>query len=225
MAKIRIMLVDDHTVVRAGMRALFDRQADMEVVAEADTAAAAFQQATIFQPDVVLLDLTMPGGGSLALIAKLVKQEPPPHVLVLSMHDDPAYARSALAAGATGYVVKTVSQQDLLAAVHAVRRGQVFVDLDDEAKTASVFGSAGPAGRVSSEAGGAKLSAREVEVLRLLGQGHTNQAIAEQLDISPKTVATYRARIADKLGLKTTADFVRYATDTGLLSSSDRQSP
>lgn len=215
MAKIRLMLVDDHTVVRAGLRALLDRQADMEVVAEADSAAAAFSQAVLARPEVVLLDLTMPGGGSLDLVARLIKLDAAPHVLVLSMHDDPAYARSALAAGATGYVVKTISQQDLLAAVHAVRRGQVFVDLDDHAKTASVFSAAGLAGRRSLDSVGAKLSEREMEVLRLLGRGHTNQAVAEQLDISPKTVATYRARIADKLGLKTTADFVRYAADTG----------
>ncbi len=216
MDKIRLLLIDDHTVVRAGLRALFDRQADMEVVAEADSAAEGFRLAAADHPDVVILDLTLPAGGSLELIGRLRGLQPPPHVLVLTMHDDPAYARSAVAAGASGYAVKTVGEQDLLTAVRGIRRGQVFVDLDDEARTAAVFGPAALAGRKGQPPAVSKLSEREREVLRLLGQGHTNLAIAEQLDISPKTVATYRARIAEKLGLKTTAEFVRYVTDTGL---------
>jgi DNA-binding NarL/FixJ family response regulator len=214
------MLVDDHTVVRAGLKALFDQQADMEVVAEADTAGSAFGQAKDARPDVVILDLTLPGGGSLELIGKLQHLKPPPRVLVLTMHDDPAYARSTLASGASGHVVKTIREQDLLVAVRAVQRGQVFVDLDDEAKTALVFAPTGAAGKANPTTSG-KLSKRELEVLRRLGQGQTNQAIADQLEISPKTVATYRARIAEKLGLKTTADFVRYASDTGLSSTPD----
>lgn len=221
MAKLRLMLVDDHTVVRAGLRALFDGQVDMEVVAEADNARDALIRAANAGPEVLILDLTLPGGGSLELIGHLQRLAKPPRVLVLSMHDEPAYARSALAAGASGYVVKTIREQDLLIALRAIQRGQVFVDLDDEAKTASVFTPTGSAGNKNSSAAG-KLSEREFEVLRLLGQGQTNQAVAEQLDISPKTVATYRARIAEKLGLRTTADFVRYATDTGISASSDR---
>jgi two-component system response regulator NreC len=222
--RMRLMLVDDHTVVRAGLRALFDRQPDMEVVAEAGSAAEALGQMTPklsaagpAWPDVVVLDLTLPGGGGLDLIGKLLGLEPKPRVLVLSMHDDPAYARSALAAGASGYVAKTVREPDLLAAVRAIRRGQVFVDLDDEVRTASVFGPGGVTGARRGPATVGKLSERELEVLRLLGQGYTNQAAAEQLDLSPKTVATYRARIAEKLGLRTTADFVKFAADTGLL--------
>ncbi len=219
MHKIRLLLVDDHTVMHAGLRALFDRQADMAVVAEAGSAAEALDQARAVLPEVVVLDLTLPGGSSLELVGKLLALEPKPHVLMLTMHDDPAYARSALAAGASGYVVKTVRESDLLAAVRAIRRGQVFIDLDNEARTASVFGRAGAAGLMGDASAAGKLSERELEVLRLLGQGYTNQAVAEQLDISPKTVATYRARIAEKLGLKTTADFVKFAADTGLLDS------
>ncbi len=155
----------------------------------------------------------------MSVIQALRHWQAPPRVLVLTMHDDPAYARAALAAGAAGYLVKTVSEQDLLAAVRAVRRGQVVVDLDNEARTAGVFGNPGPgiSGRGPSPL--CSLSEREQEVLRLLGQGHTNQAVADQLDLSAKTVATYRARIAEKLGLKTTADFVRFASDNGLLGS------
>lgn len=210
MGKIRLMLVDDHAVLRAGLRAVFDHQPDLETVAEAGTAAGALDRAAAARPEVVVLDLTLPGGG-MGLIGKLTAREPPPRVLVLTMHDDPAYARAALAAGATGYVVKTIGEEDLLTAVRAVHRGQAFVDLDDEAKTAAVFG---PAGRPSAPA--TRLSDRERAVLALLGRGHGNQEVADRLDLSPKTVATYKARIAEKLGLKTTADFVRYAADTGL---------
>jgi two-component system response regulator NreC len=220
------MLVDDHKVVRAGLRMLIDGEADMKVVAEAESAAAVPGFVAAEKPDVLVLDLTLPGGGSLPLIENLAKQDAAPRVLVLTMHNDPTYVRAALAAGAGGYVVKTIGEQQLLAALRAVRRGQVVIDLDDEARTASVFASLAP--RASRGAGtrGVRLSARELQVIRLLGQGHTNQVVAEKLDLSPKTVATYRGRIAEKLGLKTTADFVKYATDTGLLGvSSETSSP
>jgi DNA-binding NarL/FixJ family response regulator len=218
------MLVDDHKVLRSGLRALINQQADLEVVAEADTIREARKLVDSTQPDLVILDLTLPGGGSLELIGELVERGPVPRVMVLSMHNDPAYARAALGAGATGYLVKTVSEEDLLAAIRAVRRGKAVVDLDNEVRTASVFGVGGPQSLHAPSEATVGLSQREREVLRLLGQGHTNQAIAEQLDISPKTVATYRARIGEKLGLKTTADFVRYATDTGLSSGTDTPS-
>ncbi len=221
MEKARLMLVDDHTVLRAGLRTLINQQPDLEVVAEAHAIDAARQLAGRTALDVVVLDLTLAGGGSLDFVSDLVEKGPLPRVLVLSMHNDPAYARAALGAGAIGYVVKTVSEQDLLVAIRAVRRGKAVVDLDDEARTASVFGAAGPQTVHGSTRATVGLSPREREVLQLLGQGHTNLAVAEQLDISPKTVATYRARIGEKLGLKTLADFVRYATDTGLLGSSD----
>lgn len=217
MDKARLMLVDDHKVVRAGLRALINQQSDLEVVAETENARAALQLAGGTALDVVVLDLTLPGGGSLELISELVERGPLPRVMVLSMHNDPAYARAALGAGATGYVVKTVSEEDLLAAIRSVRRGKAVVDLDDDARTASVFGSGNLHAIRSPLHATVGLSPREREVLSLLGQGHTNQAIADKLDVSPKTVATYRARIAEKLGLKTTADFVRYAADTGLI--------
>lgn len=196
----------------------------MEVVAEADTTHEASSLVEVAHPDLVVLDLTLPGGGSFELIGELVERGPLPRVMVLSMHNDPAYARAALGAGATGYVVKTVGEDDLLAAIRAVRRGKAVVDLDDEARTASVFGATGGHSVNSPSEATVGLSPREREVLRLLGQGHTNQAVAEQLDISPKTVATYRARIVEKLGLKTTADFVRFATDMGAGGGSEPHS-
>jgi DNA-binding NarL/FixJ family response regulator len=216
MSKIRVMLVDDHTVLRAGVRVLVNGQPDMEVVAEADNARDAAIRAEAARSDVLVLDLTLPGGASLPLIEQLQSRAEPPRVLVLTMHDDPAYVRAAVASGAIGYVVKKIREQDLLEAIRSVHRGRMVIDLDDEARTASVFQAIqSPRARVQS----VKLSDREQEVLRLLGRGFTNQAVAEQLDLSPKTVATYRARIAEKLGLKTTADFVKYAIDTGLLTA------
>ena len=208
------MLVDDHVVLRSGLRALINQETDLEVVSEAGTARDARAHLGSAQPDVLVLDLTLPGGGSLELIRELADRGPPPRVLVLSMHNDPAYARAALGAGATGYVVKTVSEEDLLAAIRAVDRGKVVVDLDDEALTASVFAAGHPLAATD-------LSAREREVLKLLGQGYSNQEIADRLELSPKTVATYKARIGEKLGLHTTADFVKYAADTGLMGPGD----
>jgi DNA-binding NarL/FixJ family response regulator len=224
MSKTRVMLVEDHTVVRAGLRMLVNNQPDMAVVAEAETAAAALQLVGTEPADVVLLDLTLPGGGSLQFIEALAARAGAPRVLVLTMHEDPAYARAALAAGATGYVVKTIREQELLAAVRAVHRGQLVVDLDNREQTAFLFGTLGQRGAHGRSGAVGKLSSRELEVLRLLGQGFTNQAVAEHLDLSPKTVATYRARIAEKLGLKTTADFVKYAADTGLLGPAEELS-
>jgi DNA-binding NarL/FixJ family response regulator len=206
------MLVDDHTVLRAGLRALLDKQPDLTVVADAADAVEAWRIAAVEQPDLMILDLSLPGGGSLDLIEKLQALPQAPKVLVLSMHHDPPYARAALAAGARGYVVKTISEQELLAAVRAVCRGRLFVDLDEERLTRSVL--LGTSDR--SDAPAAKLSEREIEVLKLLGAGYSNQSVAERLELSPKTVATYRARIAEKLGLKTTADFVQYVATMGL---------
>lgn len=213
MDKIRIMLVDDHTVLRSGLKMLINRQADMEVVGEAGTSLEMLQLVPKLLPEVVVLDLSMPGGPSLPLIKSLHQQNKKIHVMILSMHDDPAYVRAALAAGAKGYVVKTISEADLLSAIRMVHRGRVFIDLDDEARTAEVFQTPTRLHATST----ARLSEREIEVLKLLGQGMTNQSIAEQLDISPKTVATYRARLAEKLGLKTTAEYVKFAADHGYL--------
>lgn len=207
--------MDDHTVLRSGLKVLINRQFDMEVVGEAGTGQEFLQRAAGLHPEVVVLDLSMPGGPSLPLIEQIRKMDEKTRVIILSMHDDPAYVRAALAAGANGYVVKTISETDLLSAIRLVHRGRVYIDLDDEARTNEVFQSHSRMHHPET----VKLSVREIEVLRLLGQGLTNQSIAEQLDISPKTVATYRARLAEKLGLKTTAEFVKFAADNGYLGT------
>lgn len=204
------MLVDDHPVLRAGLRALLDSQPDMTVVAEAATAQEALEKVRGSCANLLLLDLSLPGGGSLGLLEQLSSGPDALHTMVLSMHDDPSYARAALSAGAMGYVVKTIGEVDLLAAIRAVSRGRLFVDLDDEERTLAVTRE--PTRPGSSHA---RLSTREREVLSLLGLGHGNQEVAERLELSPKTVATYRARIAEKLGLRTTADIVQYVSRVG----------
>jgi two-component system, NarL family, response regulator NreC len=212
MSAIRVMLVDDHAVFRAGLRLLIGNEPEMRVTAEAESCPAARERQQRDVADVLVLDLTMPGGGSLSLIQDFLGQGIVSRVLVLTMHDEPAYVRAALAAGATGYVVKTVSEIELIDAIRSVHSGKIFLDLDDPQKTSAVFSQL--LGR-SGEADVTPLSDREQQVLELLGRGFTNQAVAEQLELSPKTVATYRARIAEKLGLKSTVDFVKFAADVG----------
>jgi len=216
LSKTRVMLVDDHKLVRAGLRLLINQEEDLEVVAEAASIQEARSELVRAAPDLVVMDLSLPGGGSLDWIRELAAKSTPPKVLVLTMYNEPPYARAAFAAGAHGYVVKTVAEDDLLTALRIVKRGGAFIDLDDEARTASVFGQ--PRQSSSTDLGPHRspLSPRELQVLAMLGAGHTNQAIAEALALSPKTVATYRARITEKLGLKTIADFVRYAQDLGI---------
>lgn len=215
------MLIDDHGVLRAGLKALFNAQSDFEVVAEADTTERGLWIAEDSGAEVVVLDLTLPGGGSLELAEKLTNSARGIRVLVLTMHDDAAYVRAALAAGATGYVVKTIREQDLIEAVRAVSRGQVVVNLDDQSKTMAVFGLLRNVSNTERARRPVKLSERETAVLRLLGQGHSNQEIAIALELSPKTVATYRARIGEKLGLRSTSDFVKYSRDNGMSITED----
>jgi len=221
---IRVILVDEHRVLRAGLRMLINGQADMEVVAEAESAAAALSLIDAQAPDVVLLDLTSPNGGSLQLMETVSAREAAPHFVVLTARNEPVYARAALSAGAVGYIVNTVTEEELLAAIRGVHRGQVIVDLDDELRTTSVFGTPRHAAAPEQPDRVARLSGREIEVLRLLSRGHTNLAVAERLDLSPKTVATYKARIAEKLGLKTTADYVKYAADVGMTGNNEQLS-
>jgi two-component system, NarL family, response regulator NreC len=219
MSKIRILIVDDHAILRAGLRMLINTQPDMEVVSEATDGHEALWKARQMNPDVALMDLTMPKIGGLQALEQLRQVCPHTRILVLTMHDDPAYALSVLAAGGLGYVVKRAADSDLIGAIRAVHRGRTFVDpalagslvQDLLAKQAS----AGPAGNGVRRS---LLSPREREVLRLLAQGYTNQQAAKWIRLSVKTVETYRARIAQKLGLHSRAELTRYALESGLLT-------
>src|SRR5262245_45442279 len=210
MASIRILLADDHAVLRAGLRLLINAQPDMAVVGEAADCPEAWEKVRRLKPDVLTLELTMPGGSSIKLIEQLRQECPHTRVLVLTMHDDPAYLRAVMAAGGAGYVVKTAADAELLSAIRAIHPGRIVVHVSAPKNVPAPFG--GEAG-----AGPAGLSGREREVLTLLAQGHTNQEMARRLFLSVKTIETYRARIAEKLGLRTRAEVVRYALEVGLL--------
>src|SRR5262245_65048872 len=208
MTKIRVLIADDHAVLRAGVRLLINAQPDMEVVGDAADAHEPVRQAQAAAPDVITLDLTMPGGSSVKAIERLRQECPQVRVLALTMHDDPAYLRAVLAAGGAGYVVKTAADAELLTAIRAVARGRTFVDLN-LAGAGAVFGGGAP-----GPGGPPALSQREREVLTLLARGHTNQEIADRLFLSVKSIETNRARIGDKLGQRNRADPVRHATET-----------
>ena len=212
MTKIRLLVVDDHPVVREGVRTLLNRQPDMEVVGQAGNCSAAMASALELKPDVVLLDITMGDESGLAVIRELRKRLPRSKVLVLTVHEEEAYLRRALELGATGYVLKQAADAELAVAIRAVARGDVFVYpslsrvlLRDMHRTDE------------EEDSYESMSPREKEVLRLVALGYTNQEIANKLFLSIKTVETYRARVVDKLDLKSRSALVRYALDHHLL--------
>jgi DNA-binding NarL/FixJ family response regulator len=189
----------------------------MEFVGEAAEGSEAVQKARAAKADVVVLDLSMPGPRGTQTIERLLRLEPSPRVLVLTMHDDPAYFRAAFQAGATGYVVKSAADVEVLTAIRAIHRGRTFADVTGAQSSAPRL-AATPASRSRLAAGRRKLlSRREAEVLRLLAQGHTHQEIADQLALSIKTVETYRKRLHEKLDLKSRAQLFRFAFESGLL--------
>jgi two-component system, NarL family, response regulator NreC len=212
---IRLLVADDHAVLRAGLRMLLEVQDDMAVAGEASDGVEVLQKARELRPDVVLMDLSMPGPPSGDVIRHVLRACPKTRVLVLTMHDDPAYLASAMAAGATGYVVKKVADSELLSAIRAVHAGRTFVDLTQSLDTPTH----GVPDRASAKAQHPKdLSQREREVLRLLAQGHSNHQIANQIKVSVKTVETYRTRLSKKLGLKGRAELYRFAVESGILN-------
>jgi two-component system response regulator NreC len=206
--KIRLLLADDHAILRAGLRMLLEAQPDMAVVAEASDGEEAVRRAHESHPDVAVIDLTMPGLSGVETLQRLRRELPATRLLVLTMHDDPGYARVAQAAGASGHVVKDSESGELLAAIRAVHRGRTFVQVGVDTAVAGQ-------GQGSSRA--PALSPRERQVLGLLAHGHTNREVATRLSLSIKTVETHRARLSDKLNLHNRADLVRLALDLGLL--------
>lgn len=221
--KIRVLIADDHAILRAGLKMLVNAQADMEVVSEAPDGEKAVQTARETKPDVALLDLTMPKVGGMKAIEGIAKDCRETRVLVLTMHDDPAYLRSAMAAGASGYLLKRAVDAELLAAIRAVHRGGIFVDprlasvLVQDALVKTSAG-AGPKQPVSI------LSRRELQVLRLVARGYTSAQIAKRIFVGVKTVETYRSRFAEKLGLRTRSDVIRFAVQMGLLTPESMES-
>src|SRR5919197_396810 len=208
---IRAVVVDDHAVVRSGIRLLLDREQDIEVVGDAGSAKDAVFRARALKPDVILLDVVMPRESGIDVLPRLLKESPETKVLVLSMQDDPSYVREAFAAGASGYVLKEAADEEVVAAVREIANGGRYVHPALGARMVAVEAEA----RATAEAD--PLSEREREVLRLLALGHTNQEIAKMLYISVRTAETHRAHIMQKLRLTTRAELVRYALSNGLL--------
>jgi DNA-binding NarL/FixJ family response regulator len=208
--RTRVLLADDHAILRAGLAMLIRAQPDLEVAAEAADGIEALEKFRRTKPDVVILDLTMPRMNGFEALRAIRDEFPEAKVLVLTMHDDAAYGRSLLAAGALGYVTKKAADRELLTAIRAVREGRHFVDLT-QAEHMLPRLAARPAG--SREL----LSEREVQVLAFLARGFTHQEIADRLELSIKTVETYRGRVSHKLGLRRRADLVRYAHECGIL--------
>ena len=208
---IRVLIVDDHAVVRSGIRLLLEREQDIEPVGEAGTGREAVFQARELNPDVILMDVVMPDGTGLDVLPQLTHEHPDAKVLLLSMQDDPRYVREAFAAGASGYVLKEAADAEVVAAVREVAKGGRYVNPELGARL--VAAEADAERRAEED----PLSDREREVLRLLALGHTNQEIAKQLSISVRTAETHRAHIMQKLRLSSRAELVRYALAQGLL--------
>ncbi len=206
--QITIVLADDHPVVRSGLRMLLENESDIEVLAEAGDVETAQRYVLGHKPTVLVLDLNMPGGSSLDAIPDVADASPETAVVVLTMQEDPAFAREALQAGARGYVLKQSAGTELVQAIRAAATGGTWLNPELGARMAATPTPSGPPG---------DLTERELDVLRLIALGHTNNEIAEQLYLSVRTVETHRAHIQQKLGLSTRAELVRYALDNDLI--------
>lgn len=212
--KLRVLLADDHAVVREGLKALINAQADMEVVGEAADGQAACRLAIELEPEVAVLDVSLPVVCGAEVAARLRRDCPRVKVLALTVHEDGGYFRQLLEAGASGYVLKRAAAEELVQAIRAVAAGGVYLDARMAGQL--VVGRAGPPDEAAAPGEG-QLSEREAEVVRLLALGHINREIAEQLDLSVKTVEVHKARALEKLGLRSRAELVRYALRRGWL--------
>jgi two-component system response regulator NreC len=208
---IRVVLVDDHAILRSGLRRVLDAEPDIEVVGEAESADRAVFEALANKPDVVVMDLVMPGKSGIEGMPAVLQAVPDVKVLVLSMQDDPRYVREAFAVGAAGYVLKEAADTEVVGALRAVAAGERYVHPALGARLVAAEAEE----RKRAEAD--PLSEREREVLRLLALGHTNQEIAKMLYISVRTAETHRAHIMQKLRLSSRAELVRYALENGLI--------
>lgn len=216
MEPIRILIADDHNVVRSGLRLLLDAQADMEVVEEAGSGEETVEKAVAAQPDICLLDIAMPGLNGLEAARQIRQQAPEVRIIVLTMYDDEAYLRQFLEMGAAGYVLKKAADTELANAIRAVHRGESFVYPSLMRRLIDSYLQQEPSPPASQDSD--DISAREGEVLRLVALGYTSHQIADELCISVSTVETHRAHIMEKLGLRGRAQLVRYALAKGILN-------
>lgn len=214
MPKLRIFLAEDHSVVREGLKLLVNAQPDMEVIGEAGDGRTALREAIELRPDVIVMDISMPELNGDRATQELKQTLPEVKVLALSVHEDKSYLRQLLKAGASGYVLKRAAAEELINAIRIVAEGGVYLDPSLAGKVVSGFVQ-NPFKEHSTRE--STLSLREYEVLRMIAQGYSNKEIAAQLDISVKTVETYKSRAMDKTGLQSRADIVRYAIQRGWL--------
>ena len=217
MAKTRILVMDDHTLIRRGIVGLLSSQPDMEVVGEAGNGQDALACAEKLSPDVVLMDIGMPGMNGLEATKNIKDLRPGTHVLVLTVHDREDYLFQALRAGAAGYILKGADVQDLLSAIRSVRDGQVYLYPTMTKKLLADFLRRAEAGEGHTSSDG--LTERELEVLRLIAEGKTTPEIAQALHLSPHTVQTHRDHIMEKLNLHRKAELIKYAIRKGLAGS------
>ena len=217
--KIRVLLADDHAVLRSGLRALLNLEPDMEVVGEASNGREAIELGQTLKPDVIVMDISMPEMDGLAATKAIHEIEIPCHIVVLTVHAEEDYLFQMLQMGASGYVLKSSADTELMDAIRAAQRGEVFLYPSAVKKVLGEYlkGARGERGKGALEA----LTSREKEVLKLTAEGFTNQEIAEKLVISPKTVDTYRQRIMEKLNLHHRSQLVQYALKTGLLTAAE----
>jgi DNA-binding NarL/FixJ family response regulator len=216
MAELRVFVVDDHAIIRRGLKALIDAEPGMSVVGEAGDGLVACKQVPTLRPDVVVMDVSMPILTGVQATERLRRECPEVKVLALTVHEDKGYIRQLLSAGAAGYVLKRGAPEGLIEAIRVVAGGGVYLDPNVAGKVVGGFIQKSQRDTVAKDG---ELSDRELEVARLTAAGHGNKEIASRLDISVKTVETYRARALEKLGLKSRADLVRYAVQQGWLQN------
>jgi two-component system response regulator NreC len=210
---IRILIADDHGVLRAGLRALLKTEPELEVVGEAADGAEALRLAGALRPDIVLMDISMPDCGGIEATRRLRALLPDVRVLILTVHDDKSMVQEAIQAGAAGYILKRAAESELVNAIQAVSHGDMYVHLP-MTRSLQAEATAMPASdRVAAET----LTPREIEVLRLIARGHTNRQIANLLTLSVRTVESHRANLMDKLDLHSRVELVRYAAQHGFL--------
>lgn len=219
--KIQLLVVDDHAVFRSGLKMLLNAQPDMEVIAEAATGEEALKKIQEMSPHVALMDITMPGIGGLEAIERIRVESPSVKVLVLTMHDDEGYLRQVLRVGGSGYVLKKAADIELLAAIRAAHKGDIFLHPAHAKAVVEEFISERPSRQAAGTREYGGLTQREQEVLKLVALGYTNQQIADKLFVSVKTVEAHRAHIMDKLNLRSRVELVRYALRKGILKKDE----
>ena len=210
--KVTIVLVDDHAVVRAGVKRLLEQEPLFEVIAEAESGEKGYQLFGALEPDVIVIDLSMPGMGGLEAIRRIMMRHEKAKILVLSMHEDLSFANQALKLGAKGYLIKNTLGDDLVKAIETISRGEVFLS-DEIAKKIAVSSIQGDQDPIHD------LSAREFEIFRLLAEGFEVDAIATTLNISSKTVSNYQTMIKQKLNINTPIELIRYAIKAGVIKN------